>query len=55
MQKKGAKYGSKTPYLRSKKLSTDRASSEDVILNILNWFKKIKILILLFYWSQHHL
>ena len=38
--KKGAKYGSKTPYLRSKKLSTDRASSEDVILNILNWFKK---------------
>lgn len=39
---KGKKYGANVPYLRPNNLSTDEATSEDVILDILKWFKKRK-------------
>jgi CMP-N,N'-diacetyllegionaminic acid synthase len=37
---KGKKYGAKVPYLRKKELSSDKATSVEVVLDIIKWFKK---------------
>ena len=38
--RKGKKFGANVPYLRSNKLSTSKATSEEVILDILKVFKE---------------